>query len=368
MSFPRFLITALFFLVMSGIVVAAPSDTTALEAEIKTLTREADAFIEKEADAYLDRLARSCLPEGISPEKREAYDKAIAVYDAIEHRHGQDARETIRLHVLSALGNKARALLRLRELEAEEAIWEDIWRRFGQEQNPRIRARLAQALSWRVCLLFCYGNTTAITTAADRMLAHFDRDEAPAVRRALAAALYYKGSAIIQRYGKATASYAVDTHFGQDRDPETRYWVVRALRETATYDEDERAALYREIDRRFGGSEELPKTRALVIQGLLDHLHYDGTWKDTDDIYAEIERRFGEDADTLLREQVLRALVQKAEAQTQDEAALAVCDEIMNCYQAEESEAIGALLAKTRKKRFALRTGCALWPGKPLRE
>jgi hypothetical protein len=399
MSFPRFLITALFFLVMSGVVMADSSDITALEEEIKTLSREADAFIEQEAEAYLDCLMRSCLPEDVTFGKRDAYDKAIAAYDAIDRRHGQDAREAIRLRVLSALGNKARALLLLTEWEAEGALWEDIWRRFGQAQNPEMRAQLAQALSWRVSSLFRYGSTTAIATA-DRMRAHFDKDETPAVRRALAAALYFKGAAIIRRsqsgwHKEAPAVFhEIDARFGQDKDPETRYWVVRALRETVNLDEMQ-TALYREIDRRFGGSDELPQTRALVIQGLLDHLYYGGKWEDTDDIHAEIERRFGkdedpairvmlakailsrvwhsddpeeqiaasdeilrrfgDDADTMLREQVLRALAQKAEAQTQDEAILALYDEILRRYREDESEEIGELLAGTREKRGALR-------------
>ncbi|MDR3157446.1 MAG: hypothetical protein LBU11_00215 [Zoogloeaceae bacterium] len=396
MSFPRFLITALFFLVMSGIVMAAPSDATALEEEMEALTREANAFIEQEANAYLDCLMRSCLPEDVSP--RKSYDRAIAAYDEIERRHGQDAREAIRLRVLAALGNKARALLLLTEWEAEGALWEDIWRRFGQARNPEIRARLAQVLSWRVSLLFRYGSSTAIATA-DRMLAHFGKDETPAVRRALAAALYYKGAAIVRRSQSGwhkeapTVFREVDARFGQDKDPETRYWVVRALRENVPADKHMRAMLYREIDRRFGGGEELPQTRALVIQGFLDHLSYGGTWED--DIYAEIERRFGkdkdpairvmlakailrrvwhsddpaeqiaasdeilrrfgDDTDTMLREQVLRALAQKAEAQTQDAAILAIYDEILRRYREDESEEIGELLAGTRKKRGALR-------------
>ncbi|MDR2365021.1 MAG: hypothetical protein LBD68_04090 [Zoogloeaceae bacterium] len=302
----------------------------------------------------------SLLKEATASFMEEDYAKSISLYDEIERRHGKDARARVRALVLSALGDKVLALWRIKDWDAnaEESLRNDILARFGNDKNPEVRAQLAESLARLTAFIFNtksrHGWDVAISTA-DEAEKRFGEDKDPVVRRWLAMALYFKGGAASWRkrggggYEEGAEIFrSVSERFGADEDTETRYWAARALTERAnlmtSFSLDEVPEVYRELDRRFGGDNELPETRALVIQGLLDSIPFSGV--DRAAVYADIERRYGEDKNPEVRGMLVEALSQKSKGYHDPEKKIVVYDEILSRFGEDDDLAIREEVAR----------------------
>jgi TolA-binding protein len=83
----------------------------------------------------------------------EKSDDAIAVYNAIDIRFGQDDSRGVREQVVSALFHKGRILGELGKSAEAIAIYDAVAQRFGQDVSLGTRKKVALALEHRSILL-----------------------------------------------------------------------------------------------------------------------------------------------------------------------------------------------------------------------
>jgi hypothetical protein len=71
--------------------------------------------------------------------------EAIAVYDDVVSRFGEDDTPAVREQVASALVNKGITLGKLRRFAEERAVYDDLVSRFGEDDTPAVREQVAKA-------------------------------------------------------------------------------------------------------------------------------------------------------------------------------------------------------------------------------
>ncbi|MDR3352969.1 MAG: tetratricopeptide repeat protein [Zoogloeaceae bacterium] len=346
-------------------------------------------------------------------------DAAIAVYDEVDRRFGQDASPGVRELVARALFDKGETLVQQDKPDAAITVYDEIERRFGQdaslgvfepvnwararsEQITKARAekkffqdaspeQAAKALFDKGVTLLKQGQRDAAIAAFDEVDRRFGQDASPGMREQVAGALFNKGETLVQQ-GKRDAAIAVydeiDRRFGQDASPDMREWVAGALfnkgdalgRQGKPSAAIDAIAVYDEVDRRFG-QDDSPDMRRWVSNALLNKgvaLGRQGKADAEIAVYDEVDRRFGQDASPGVREQVAKALYNKGVTlgkqgnpppvglfgvgdispdlwkQDKIDAAIAVYDEIERRFGQDDSPGVREQVAEARAEKKSL--------------
>ena len=147
---------------------------------------------------------------------------AVAVYQDLVDRFGDDPTPAVREHVAGALLNKGVALDRLDQPADAVAAYDQVADRFGDDPTPAVREQVAKALVNKGTVLGRLDGPADAVAAYDQVADRFGDDPTPAVREQVAKALYNKGVALGQLDGPADAVAAYDQvvdRFGDDPTP-----------------------------------------------------------------------------------------------------------------------------------------------------
>jgi len=207
---------------------------------------------------------------------RRRPEEAIAVYDEVVRRFGNDTAPDIRASAAEALCNKGEVLYDRNRTEEAIAAYNEVESRFGGETAPDIRAQVARALFGRGTVLAKKGRRIGAIAVYDEMVRRFGDDPAPDIRASVAEALFNKGEVLYvrNRTEEAIAAYSeVESRFGGETAPAIRVQVVRALfgRGTALAKKgrrEEAISVYDEIVRRFG-DDTVPAVRNQVDETVI---------------------------------------------------------------------------------------------------
>ncbi|MDR1661562.1 MAG: tetratricopeptide repeat protein [Azoarcus sp.] len=312
--------------------------------------------------------------------------EAIAVYDEIDRRYGNELDPALRNQVVTALFDNAANLGREGNLAAAVQVYAEIEQRYGNDDK-----------SWAVWALYYQGelqrqlrNMKAAIAAFERLDQRFGQERDAAIRPLAADALHKKAETLATNgdIEAAIAAYdEIDRRFAEDRDAGFRQRAVRALfakgallgkqgagEETdsawpaamsgrAAGDSAAAIVVYDDIVRRFGRDGD-PAIRNAVGRTLLkksEALRLAGDNPGTIAVYADIVERFGKDETPLSRVLVATALFRKGLAhgrQDEIEAANASFDEINRRFGLDADPKLQKIAgqASAAKQRLAAET------------
>jgi tetratricopeptide (TPR) repeat protein len=233
------------------------------------------------ADVPSQRAAQYYFAKGVTQDKLDNSLDAIATYDAIDQRFGNDTEPAVRVQVVQGLLNKGVILSRLLNFMEAVNVYDVIDQRFGKDTASDMRELVVKG--------------------------HFN-----------------KGVTLgkLNKFIEEVAVYdAIDQRFGKDTDPSVFLQVVKGLvNKGATLGKlnevDQAIAVYDEIDQRFG-KDTNPDVRLQVVKGLVSKGVTLGKLNKVDQaiaVYDEIDQRFGNDTTPAVREQVINGLIGKGSA------------------------------------------------------
>jgi tetratricopeptide (TPR) repeat protein len=289
------------------------------------------------------RAALTLFNKSVALGQQGKIEEAIAVYEEIDRRFGQDAALDMRELVAMALFNKGLHLAQLGKSGQAIAIYDEVDRRFSQSGLPGIRQSVAVALINKGMLLVQQGQNGEALAVYEEIDRRFGRDDSPGGGEQVAKALGNKGVLLGQqdKSGEALAVYEeIDRRFGRDVLPSVRDQVAKALINKSTIlkqrgKTEEEFAVYEEIDRRFG-QDASPGMRRWVTAALFNKgltLRKQGKTREAIAVFEEIERRFGQDASPGVFGLVAEVLVYKASTlyEFHDDAAgaLAILNQVL---------------------------------------
>ena len=205
-------------------------------------------------------LARYLFARAVSLGALEKSGEAMALYDQIDQRYGQDTAPALREQVARALVNKGIALGTLDRTEEEMALYDQIDQRYGQDTASALREQVARALFNKGITLGTLDRPEEEMALYDQIDQRYGQDTAPALREQVAKAIFNKGFRLgkLDRTEEAMALYdQIDQRYGQDTAPALREQVARALvnmgYQLGKLDRpEEEMALYDQIDQRYG--------------------------------------------------------------------------------------------------------------------
>jgi tetratricopeptide (TPR) repeat protein len=155
---------------------------------------------------------------------------AIATYDEVVRRFGDDPAPALREQVAKALVSKGITLGQQGQPLDAIATYNEIVRRFGDDPAPALRERVAKALFNKGVTLDQQGQPLAAIATYNEIVRRFGDDPAPALRERVAKALFNKGVTLNQQ-GQPLAAIAtydeVVRRFGDDPAPALREQVAR---------------------------------------------------------------------------------------------------------------------------------------------
>ena len=107
------------------------------------------------------------------PESPEAMRSAIAVWDDLIERFGEDGEPDIQDQMASAMTKKAGAMMKLGEREAAVAICDEAVRRYRTSDRPELRRQVAMALELKARSLTWMGRVRKALEACDVLVRDF---------------------------------------------------------------------------------------------------------------------------------------------------------------------------------------------------
>ncbi|MDR0736668.1 MAG: tetratricopeptide repeat protein [Zoogloeaceae bacterium] len=232
-----------------------------------------------------------------------------------------------------ALREKGSVLLEQKKYDAAIAVFEEVDRRFGQDASPEVRSHVVNALVERAIALEMQGRTSLALLACDEIDRRFGRDTFLIVRHQVVLALNRVKAKILfeqKKYDEAIEVYGVlIDRFGDDDYSRTRGQLLEAtLNMGNAYGRkgefDEAIELFEAMDRSY--TENMATfDRTFVVDGQLGIMH-PGHSLIVEALYAksgmlleqnkraatiatleEIERRFGQDTEPKVRHWVALA-------------------------------------------------------------
>ena len=130
---------------------------------------------------------------GITQGQLSQHEAAIATYDEVLRRFGEDAEPALREQVAMAMVNKGAAQGQLNQREAAIATYDEVLRRFGEAAEPALREQVAMALFNKGIIQGRLNQREAAIAAYDEVLRRFGEAAEPALREQVADALVNKG-------------------------------------------------------------------------------------------------------------------------------------------------------------------------------
>jgi len=333
------------------------------------------------------------LQKGQGLYQQAQYDEAIAVFEDIDKQFGAAKDAATRERVATALGFKGAALQDKRYRGKALEVWEEADRRYARDSDPAMRATLSRLLYNRLYTLVGLSirgphkdqqaEFESAMVVFDEFERRYGQDQDPAIREMAVLAFFQKAVALGHRprekdidtyefsaYRNKESVAVLDElvrRYGADSDPAVREVAARALfAKASTFSQigrhQDKDAAYAELDRRYG-QDETPAVRVLVIQGLAGKawgLVQDSNMsgQKTKDNYIpaiaamdEIIRRFGQDRNAEVQQQVIEVYFNKVKAlrSVQDapvKEIVALYDEIIRLYGQDATPAIRAQVAR----------------------
>jgi len=152
---------------------------------------------------------------------------ALAGYDEIDRRFAEERDAGVRRRVVQALYSKGDLLGKRGngessgldqslgvqpggDLLAAVAVYDDIVRRFGNDSDPGIRNAVGRTLLKKSESLRLAGDARGAVTAYDELIQHFDRDNSRNAHVLVATALFRKGLALGGLNDRTGANAAFD--------------------------------------------------------------------------------------------------------------------------------------------------------------
>ncbi|MGI9004495.1 MAG: tetratricopeptide repeat protein [Pseudonocardia sp.] len=115
-------------------------------------------------------------------------DEAIAVYDQVVDRYGDDETPALREQLAGALYNKAVVLGGLGRSDEAIAVYDQVADRYGDDETPALREQLAEALYNKGVVLGGLGRPDEAIAVYDQVADRYGDDETPALREVVAVA------------------------------------------------------------------------------------------------------------------------------------------------------------------------------------
>jgi len=179
------------------------------------------------------QVAMALCNKGIALRKQSKYEEAIALFDDIIQRFGDDQSPDVREVVAKALGNKSYILAEQRKFEKAFVGYDEALRRLGDDDSPSAREFIARVLYNKCYILEQQSKDEEAITLFDNIIQRFGDDQSPDVREVAASALLHKGYNF-RRQGKVEEEIAaydeIVRRFDSDESPAMRERVVKALR------------------------------------------------------------------------------------------------------------------------------------------
>jgi tetratricopeptide (TPR) repeat protein len=172
------------------------------------------------------------LKEGFRLEKLNKLEEAIAVFEEIDRRFGQDSDVNIRGQVAKVLVCKGDILSNLKRGREALDIFEQADRRFGKDEHSIARDMVSYSLVRRSEILKVLGTPEEVIAIIDQVFARFGADSSPRVRETVIIGLRNKMNCLrkLNRVQELIATYDETVrHFGDDTAPVMRAEVALAL-------------------------------------------------------------------------------------------------------------------------------------------
>ncbi|MFD2232226.1 tetratricopeptide repeat protein [Phaeospirillum tilakii] len=303
-------------------------------------------------------VANALFNKGVALGQRGQSEAAIAVYDDLLARFGNGPDMEIRQLVAKAFFNKGVRLGQRGQSEVAIAVYDDLLTRFGDEPDTEIRQTVARVFLNRGVALGQRGQSEAAIAVYDDLLARFGDEPDTEIRQQVAKALFNKGFRLGQR-GQSEAAIAVYddllSRFGDVLDTEIRQTVARALFNKGFTlgqrgQSEVAIAVYDDLLARFSDEPDT-ETRQTVARAFLNRgvaLGQRGQSEAAIAVYDDLLARFGDEPDTEIRQQAAKALCNKGVTLGQcgqSEAAIAVYDDLLARFGDEPDTEIRQVVA-----------------------
>jgi tetratricopeptide (TPR) repeat protein len=322
-------------------VAATPTESLAVHAEINRRYGE-------DVDPVLRRqIVTSLFSQAASLGKEGKLSEAIPIYREIEQTYGGGDDKSWGVWAIFYQGDLQR---QMRNPKAAVAAYERLDQRFGQETDPAIRMVIADALFKKSEALTEQGDTRAAIAAYEEIDRRYAEDRDAGFRLRAVRALFAKG-ALLGKQGT-----------GEEHDSELMPMGSRPSGDTAAA-----VAVYDDIVRRFGRDKD-PNIHNIVGGTLLkksEALRLTGDDQGTVAVYDEIVERFGNDNAQVSRVLVATALFRKGLTLGRQEgtssAAIATFDEIIRRFASDTHPNVRKIVgqANTARQRLIAETAPA---------
>ncbi|MEI7851372.1 MAG: tetratricopeptide repeat protein, partial [Kiritimatiellales bacterium] len=264
--------------------------------------------------------AQGLLDQGLAHISLNDFSSAIAAFDEMVGRFGDDKDPALRKLIAKVLVNKGVALGESKRPNEEIAAYDDLIGRFGDDKDPALREQVAKAFFYKGITHNDQGHPDKAIVAYDDLIGRFGDD--PTLREQVAKALLNKGVVLgeTKRPDEEIATYDdLIGRFGDDKGPALRKLIAKGLFNKGvalgeTKRPDEAIAAYDDLIGRFGDD---PALREEVAKAFLNKGVALRKTKRSDEAiaaYDDLIGRFGDDKDPTLRSQVAKALVNKGVA------------------------------------------------------
>jgi tetratricopeptide (TPR) repeat protein len=291
----------------------------------------------------------------ISRRGRYAYPAAaLAVYDEIERRFGQETHSAIRAQYVHALVEKGLAW-QINDPDAEMAAYDEVIRRFGEDKTPGVQAQVVYALTMKADatwsripyeFVLWFGEPVRKCRKSEtrQLIVAYREDErqfktgAKDVKKAVKA---FAEQCRKPDLKEVVAIYdEIDRRFGKDEAPEVEEKVINAFFRKSEIVWDQKnpqmtIAVYEEINRRFG--KENYEVRHRISDSLISRADGSGYFSvyaknliARKDILDLVDQWFGQDDSPNIQDNVLSAFLKKADILQKEgdlKAAFSVCNE-----------------------------------------
>lgn len=159
-------------------------------------------------------------------------EDAIKAYDLVDQRYGNDEARSLRFAVTTTLFNKALILEQMNRSEEAIQVYELIDQRYGSDDYPALREQVAKALRNKGIMLGQLNRGEEEIQVYDLLDQRYGHDKSPALREQVAKALFSKGItlSLLNRHEDAIQVHnLIEQRYGRYDSPALRAQVAKAL-------------------------------------------------------------------------------------------------------------------------------------------
>ena len=343
------------------------------EAAIATFDQLVSRYGDNDSPEIQLEVAKALDNKGIAQGQLDDLNAEIATYDQLLTRYGDSDSPELQLQVAKALVNKGITQGQLDDLNAEIATYDQLLTRYGDSDSPELQLQVAKALVNKGVRHGQLDDSQAAIATCDRLLTRYGDSDSPELQRRVAMALVNKGIAQGQLNDSKSAIATYDqllTRYGDSDSPELQRRVAMALvnkgiAQGQLNDSKSAIATYDQLLTRYGDSDspelQLQVAKALVNKGVR-HGQLDDSQAEIA-TYDQLVTRYGDSDSPELQQRVTMALSNKGDELIRlgrPEEALRTCDELERAYRSPSD----SYYVEVRQRAMSLRTKALLLQGK----